>query len=618
MAPLDFVQVLRHASILLALLASMVLAPIQTANAANKTFPPKALSAEANADIKALDLEVVPGVPHRLDLANPLHYRYIVETFKRAGKNPQNSPQLFKTLENGHNLGLAQLKKSGGKPSKALALSSEDNAGGIRNLNFIATFSQDDGATTNTTLARTLNASASQPGYQATGISSVVGGTTATSIIMELYEADTGTVYATKSNSEYGQGTDFRVQVEGLVPTADGNPTTKAKGLFFYVPNGAAPTDPPVVYTQTYQDTVNPTTACMNQPNYCVRDSKGNCTTTYENTCTNTKTNTSAIKLCWARGSQQECDYWNATAHPADFVFPLSGSVTFPNTVASPMTGVTSIYLQNPAGGGCNVYFQNAGGLDPQYWTANNQTITWNYPASAFPNTGNCINYYDGTSAYLWMITYVALNGSSTQDPPFGTVNFTSDRKSIGVPGVNIVPPLYIMQGCLAEGTQITLADGTSRAVEAFTGKGGESVKSADGKTSEVRGTTLGSEIHPMLRIKTSAGQNVLVTRTHPMILANGLPAQARALRVGDELKTLEGSSVITSLTHEQYTGKVHNLLTQPYPTSGTYYAGGLLTGDANMQQALATVNSRPPLRSPAEIRATLPKAWLQDFDNDQ
>lgn len=615
MATRDFVRVLRQAVLTLSVLVPLATVSLQAT--AQTAQLPKELSAEVKADIKALDAEVQPGIAHRLDLANPLHYRYIVETFKRAGKTPENSPQLFKSLENGRNIGLARLKSTGAPPAKALAASSNSDSG-IESLNFIATFSQDNGATASGAQANNLSANAGQPGYQATGMSSVVGGTTATNIVMELYEVETGKVYASKSLSEYNQGTDFRVQVQGQVPSGDNNPTTKAQGLFYYFPKDAGPNGEPVVFIQTYQDTLNPTSACMSQPNYCKRDNNGNCTSTYESSCTNTVPNTAAIKLCWWRGSQQECDYWNSNAHPTNFVFPLSGSATFPNTVVNPAVGVTSIYLQNPSGGGCKVYFQQTGGLDPQYWTANNQTISWNYPASAFPNTGNCINYYDGTAANLWVIAYISLNGSGTQAPPFGTLNFTSDRSNIGVPGVNIIPPLYIMQGCLAEGTEITLADGSKRAVEAFNGKGGESVKSADGKTSEVYGTTQGTEPHPMIRIKTDAGQNVLVTRTHPMILANGLPAQARALRVGDVLKTLEGSAVITALTPEQYTGKVHNLLTQPYPTSGTYYAGGLLTGDANMQQALATVNSRSPLRSRAEIRATLPKEWLQDFDNDQ
>ncbi|WP_095156773.1 Hint domain-containing protein [Pseudomonas sp. Irchel 3E13] len=608
MATRDVVRAVRHALFTLA----AVLAPIGLASAqayTDKAPPP--LSSEVKADLKALDAELKPGIPHRLNLANPLHYRVALETLKRAGKTPERSPHLFKTLAAGHEAGVAALKKSGGQPAKAVALSDEVSEG-PENLNFIATFSQDNTAPQSKALTD------SQPGYQATGISSVVDGTVSTTIIMELFEVETGNVYANVSKSQYGEGTDFRLDVQGQVPSADGNPTTKAQAMFYYFPKNAAPNDPPVMLIQSYQDTVNPTAACMNQPNYCVRDNNGNCTGSYQTTCTNTKDNTQQIKLCWARGSQQECDYWNSTAHPTDFVFPLSGSATFANTPLNPATGVITISIQNPTGGGCQVYYQQGSVLESQYWSTSAQTVTWNYPATAFPNTGNCINYYDGTAAYLWVTGYVALNGAPGQQPPFGTLNFNSDRANIGQPGVNIIPPLYIMQGCLAEGTPITLADGSQRAVEAFTGKGDETVKSADGKTSQVFGTTKGGEIHPMIRVKTNGGQNVLVTRTHPMILANGMPVQARSLRVGDVLLTVDGSAAVTSLTQENYTGKVHNLLTQRYPNPGTYYAGGLLTGDANMQQSLASVQSRVPMRSPAEIRASLPKEWLQDFDNDQ
>lgn len=612
MATRNVIQAVRHSLFTLAVL----LAPVGLASAQGDTNKaPVQLSSAAKADLKALDAELKPGIPHRLDLANPLHYRVALEALKRAGKTPERSPQLFKTLAAGHEAGVAALKKSGAQPAKAVAVSDEASTG-LESLNFIATFSQDNAAPP--APQKTAALTDAQPGYQATGISSVIDGTVSTSIIMELFEAETGQVYATQSSTQYGQGTDFRLTVQGQVPSADGSPTTKAQGMFYYYPKNAAANDPPLVFIQTYQDTVNPTAACMNQPNYCVRDNSGNCTGTYQTSCTNTKDNTQQIKLCWARGSQQECDYWNSTAHPTNFVFPLSGSATFANTAVNPATGVISIYIQNPTGGGCKVYFQQGSVLESQYWTANGQTISWNYPASAFPNTGSCINYYDGTAAYLWVTGYVALNGAAGQQPPFGTLNFTSDRSYLGQPGVNIIPPLFIMQGCLAEGTPITLADGTQRAVEAFTGDGKEQVKSADGKTSQVYATTQGSEVHPMFRIKTNAGHNVLVTRTHPMILANGTQVQARSLLVGDVLLTSEGSAAVTSLTQEAYTGKVHNLLTQRYPNPGTYYAGGLLTGDANMQQSLASVQNRIPQRSPAEIRSSLPKEWLQDFDNDQ
>jgi len=611
MATQGVIRTLRHS--LFALTVLLVPAWVAPALAAEGGSPPVQLSKQERTDLEALSNEAPPGMPYRLDMANPLHYRITVDALQRGGKTPERSPQLFKTLAAAHEAGTATLKKSGANPPRALAATDATEPARPQDLNFIATFSQDNSAS-----AQGKALAAAQPGYQATGISSVTGGSTTTSIVMELYEVETGKVYASQSETQYGQGTDFRVQVTGQVPSPNNNPTTTAQGLFVYYPKDGGSTSQPVVYVQSFQDTLNPSSACMNQPNYCVRDQSNNCTSTQQTSCTNTKANTTPIKLCWYRGSQQECDYWNSNAHPTDFVFPLSGSATFPNTVVSPPAGVTSIYIQNPNGGGCNVYFQQGTVLDPTYWKVEGQTISWNYPASAFPNNKQCINYYDGTTAYLWMTAYVGLNGFGDQAPPFGTLNFTSDRSQLGIPGVNIIPPLYIMQGCLATGTPITLADGSERPVEAFTGNQTEVVKTAHGQTRKVRGTTQGSEPHPMIRIKTDGGQSVLMTRTHPVILADGVPVQARALRVGDVVTTLNGTATITGLTQEEYAGLVHNLMVEEHPSAGTYYAGGILTGDANMQQSLATVQARVLSRSPAEIRASLPEEWRQDFDNDR
>ncbi|MBB4284585.1 Hint domain-containing protein [Roseospira goensis] len=577
------------------------------------------LSEADMADLRALDAEVAIGVPHRLDLGNPLHYRVTMAALRRGGETPERSPYLFQSLRETHERRAARLEAAGTPAPQATLAAVVAETGTPQDLNFIATFSEDNAAAA---LAMARGEDDAPVGYQATGISSVVNGTTTTSIVMELYEADSGHVYATQSETQYGQGTDFRVQVEGQVPPDAGSPTTRAQGLFVYYPKSsaaAAADTEPVVYVQTFQDTLNPTQACMEQPNYCVRNNAGQCTGSYETSCTNTKANETPIKICWYRGSQQECDYWNSTSHPTDFVFPLSGSVSYPNTVVSPPAGVVTIYIQNPNGGGCNVYYKQGEVLDPQYWTVDDKQISWNYPAAAFPNNRDCIQYYDATTAYLWVTAYVALNGSGGgEPPPFGTINFTSDRSQIGVPGVSIVPPLTILQGCLAAGTPIALADGGERPVEAFTANQQERVKTAHGQTRLVRGTTQGREPHPMLRIQTDAGHDVLMTRTHPVILAEGVPVQARALRVGDRVTTLEGSATVTAIAPETYEGVVHNLTVEEGGRAGTFFAGGILTGDAVMQQSLTTIANRTLARSPAQIRESLPEVWHQDFDNHQ
>jgi hypothetical protein len=561
------------------------------------------MSAEARADQKAIRSELTAsGQPYRLDLANPLHYRLIMQILARGGESAKKSPELFQRIETARAEAVAELAKTSAAPRKAQPVPTNDPQPTQADLNFIATFSR----------------SGSQA-YQATGLSSVVGGSVVTTVVMELFDDTTGNVYATNGQTQYGQGVNFQVPVNGAIQ--EQNPTTRAQGLFSYVPT-SNPNSPPVFVIQHYTDTLNPTDGCMLQPNYCVRNN-GQCVSgQYQTSCTNKVTNTTPIKLCWYRMSQQECDYWNPTAHPTNFVFPLSGNVKFPNTVVAPASGIVSIYLQNPLkGGGCNVFFQQSALLNPANWTANGQSIAWNFPASAFPNTGECINYYDGVNVNLWMTAYVALQGSGGP-PPFGTINFTSDRSQIGVPGVYIVPVLNIWQGCFAAGTEITMDDGkTTRPVEDFVADGREKVASGDGIARLISGTTIGTEPDKdMVRLVTANGRSLLVTQGHPIMLDSGKPVVATDLQAGDRVRTLEGPSELVTVMRERYEGKVHNLIVNLGGEShtDTIYANGILAGDANMQNEFVRMEAEKYRKDPRLARSRLPPEWLTDFDNHQ
>jgi hypothetical protein len=558
------------------------------------------------ADIRAMRAETLPDAPYMLDMTNPLHYRYVMAALARAGETPAKSPEFFRRLNRAHTMKLA----ANARPRAAqLALTSTE---GPSNLNFISTFSVD--ATAN---------------YQATGLSSVVGGTDVTTIIMELYNVQTGKVFAVKQDSttQYAQGTDFKVKASGQSPQGVTDTTTEASGVFTYLPLNS--TQPVVVYYRS-EDTINPSTPCMSKPNYCMRDTAKNCIPgQYQTTCTNTVTNTTPILSCWWRGSQAECDYWNNNNHPADFVFPIQGNVSYPNnTVVTPLTGFIYIALQNPLqGGGCNVFFQKAGALDPTYWTLSGTTVSWNFPAAAFPNKGDCINYYDNTSTFLWMNGNVLLQGSPNQPPPYGAINFTSDPAQRGIKGVSIIPGMLIQQGCFAAGTQIRQADGTPRNIEDFTGQN-ESVMTGQGAPLMVSGITKGIEpLKKMVRIKTSRGQQILVTEGHPIISASGEPILAKDFKVGQPVKTHDGDAKVTSVTREAYAGKVYNLrLGDPVTADehgatehgATMYAGGILTGDSRMQNYYARLEKEKLARDPGEVLKRLPPAWVQDFKNHQ
>lgn len=575
------------------------------------------LSARELSDLTALHAEMTPHVANRLSLSNALHYRVLMAALERSGESPDKSPELFRRLQAAHKRGFAALDGAA-PPTAVAAVTEDDDPANPQDLNFIASLSE---------IANT------QSDHQATALSSIVGGTQQTSISLELYTLSNGHVYASTSQSQYAQGVNFSLSVSGTETSGDG--TTQAMAYFIYTPNTSRAAlgeeaEPLVLAANSAQastvNTVNPTAACMQQPNYCVRNGSNCVQGQYQTTCTNEVDNRTPIKTCWYRGSQAECDYWNSTAHPTNLTFPMSGNATFPNQVVTPANPAVTIALQNPTnGGGCNVFFQNSS--DPQYWSASGATISWNFPAAAFPNTGDCIAYYDGTTANLWMQAAVPLQGTGSGQPPYGSLNFTSDRSQIGIPGIYIIPQMYIVQGCYAAGTQITLADGTTgMAIEDFSGNQDEYVVDGDGRRRLVGGTTAGREPKPMIRLKTDRGHDLLLTEGHPVIKADGKAVKAKALTVGEAVRTLEGEATLTEVGPETYEGRVHNLVLAPVDQSShlppdegsTLYAGGILTGDGQMQNWLARQTLQVLSSDPDAVRERLDEAWLRDFENHQ
>lgn len=556
-------------------------------------------------DIQYLREHLKPGAPYYLDLANPIHYRYVLAALKRGGESEKLSPYFYKQMQRA-----AQSKRGdrNAKPKIAVEFAA-NGAPTPQPLNFI-----------NILTLKTA------PGtFLANGVSSVEGGTANTVVIMELYSTADNQVYKSNSGSQMKGGTNFQLPVDGTVPPALPVKTTAAIGLFQYTPVGAPPQDLISVVYRT-DDTINPTSACTLAPNYCVRNGV-NCAipVQYQTTCTNNVANTTPIKVCYYRGSQAECDYYNqAPAHPTNFVFPANGNAVFPRTVVNPVAGTVVFTLMNPnKGGGC---YLNLNGQPPPViitsanWSANGQTVEWNYPAAAFPDPTGCLQYYDATNTIMTMQASIALQGSV--DPPlppaFGSYTFTSDRTQIGLPGVYIVPPIQIQQGCFSSGTRVRLADGSEREVDEFIAQPDEIVRTPGGTARRVTTTTSGIEPVPMIRIRTAKGHDLLVTRTHPIVTTNGA-RMAHELKRGVRVLTEDGDAEVTSVAAERFTGKVYNLRVDapedaPLEQSAVY-ANGILSGDIRGQIMLEQA-ATARLADPRELRKQIPKEWLQDYDN--
>jgi hypothetical protein len=179
---------------------------------------------------------------------------------------------------------------------------------------------------------------------------------------------------------------------------------------------------------------------------------------------------------------------------------------------------------------------------------------------------------------------------------------------------------LDFRNACLAEGTKVTKADGSRVAVE--------HVKQGDKLLSNGRGVALtvttvsrGGESKPLVKLRDERGGEVRVTETHPMVTAARGVVQAGELKVGDALLTRTGTAKLVAVERVPYTGQVFNFalgtpeeLASVGPEARTLYANDYLVGDSSMQ-------SRLEQQRKVDARTVLAKlngAWHEDYRRHQ
>ncbi|CAM4518308.1 MULTISPECIES: Hint domain-containing protein [Myxococcus] len=187
------------------------------------------------------------------------------------------------------------------------------------------------------------------------------------------------------------------------------------------------------------------------------------------------------------------------------------------------------------------------------------------------------------------------------------------------MPTTGVTPNIYFWNSCMAEGTQVKLADGTLAPVE--------SVKLGDKVIADAKGTVLtvtdvarGNEAKPLFRLRDSVGHDVTLTEMHPVIMSTGKVVAAKNLKVKDQVRTVKGVSTLTSITPVSPDKmRVYNLRLGTDPellavgkNGRTLYAGGFLVGDMTMQDELQAPKREPQV----SLLNRLPKAWHTDFRN--
>jgi hypothetical protein len=576
---------------------------------------PRPMTASEKQDFDYLLPKLGKGQPYVLNLAEPHQQSFARRGLQLAQRTPQNAPQTYAAFQAAVRAHAKKAKGTTSQPVGSATATAADDPTGPQPITSNIT------GDTQEIAAITYPRDGGDSIYAAVGLSSVFNGTTQTTITTQLIDTQSGVIYASASNTQYGQGTAFYVTAAGKVPNAT---YLAAVATITTVVNDVAST----VVVSTASATPA-STATMTAPNYCVRtkpnDLSSDCVITdgqtqYQTTSTTLVPNPTPIRICFVRGSQQACDYYDSTARPAySIFFPEAGTAGFGSSTIDASTYstlgyYTAMVFDPMLGGGC--VFASGQPLDPAAgWSlANgNTTLQWNMAQLSTYNFTKCMSTSSGrTMNFIFTVSVPLASGSS------GFVSFSSDYTPPAPAGYYGVPQLYLEDSCVAAGTMVRLADGGEAAIEALSADQSPWVRTATGDKRKVLGTSKGMEMHPMVRIRTSLGQGLLITRTHPVLTTSGL-VMARDLKVGERVRTEKGVATIVSAATEAYSGQVHSLrlgwFDERKSDRRTHTANGIFIGDSITQQQLEQEDVARLQSDKAHVAKRLPSdKWRAEY----
>ncbi|HEV2990179.1 MAG TPA: Hint domain-containing protein [Candidatus Angelobacter sp.] len=599
-------------SLLIPILALLLL-PSETTGQVNKgadkykssTAKPYKLSTAEQAHLKYIADHTARVITHRLNLADPQQYAYVMDTLRRFGRTPKDSPQLFRSIN--------AVRK--GKPGPPVMMTTADFSGAPNNdnsgatlggLNYITTFGQD----TNQNYAS--NAYSSYPGGQIPYN---------TQVFLSLFDVNTGQVLNQNQQNVFSTS-NVLVPVNAPAPQSSSN--IEANALFLITPKNG---DPWQAFSVVLENEVGAPAGCQLSPAYSpVLNQQQQCQTNSNTACVGTPTR--PISVCYGNRIQSDCDYGckcdqpNNCSNPPNIFFPIQGNVNLGATPLQPLTGSVQIVL-NMVQGGC--VLESASNTNPQnpisnVITISGNTASWNLAPSNFPNntgpnsTPCLVPTQNGTMFnYLFQLAISTTSGFSgstftsvsTQNPPQNTF---------------IVPLMKIAIGCFPDGVKIRMADGSERAVEDFQGKGDELVRSS-GVNRSVSAITWGNETNPLVYLRDDRGHTLLLTEGHPVMTSRG-PVMASVLKAGDVVMTESGNAELIAVERRESPVPVpiHNLRIgtddEAAASQTTFFANGILVGDEHIQRLLMDRQAAPRHLTNSEILKSLPREWRRDFLN--
>jgi len=309
------------------------------------------------------------------------------------------------------------------------------------------------------------------------------------------------------------------------------------------------------------------------------------------------------IKVCISRTQQGECDY-SYNNSQKELILPLQGDITYNAEIADPTAdgtkGFASIQAVNTSTGGACVEPHDIGSgffTDPNTsWTDGGGTVLkWDIPQGNIGKIVGCAN--NGAKMDFVQVVTVQLTNSRGINYPVST-SITSEEKELAGPSVFKMPYLSTFSGCLAEDTQIALADGKGTldiaSEDLFQPDNPVVSQNTPQGRLWVQGSSIGMELRLSYKVTDDKGNSVIMTENHPIFAAN--PGKAAAwifakhLQVGAALTTLDGPSKVASIEKINYEKRVFNLFvanedgTTVPQDQMNFYANNILVGDGAMQ----------------------------------
>lgn len=183
--------------------------------------------------------------------------------------------------------------------------------------------------------------------------------------------------------------------------------------------------------------------------------------------------------------------------------------------------------------------------------------------------------------------------------------------------------PLQFSYSCLAEGSLILMADGSSVAIETLnigdlvTGASEFSPKTQE--TLRIADISVGVEHLPMIQLTTDEGQVLTLTESHPVLREGGQPVWALNVKEGDKIQVNGGLATVTGYEQVDYKDNVYNLKLErvngdtEQDESFVMFANGISVGDLAMQSENEFDTHK---ESVEDVLKRLPVEWHTDYLN--